>query len=61
MKYTVYGKVVGTKFLGTFEAESPEEAEELALANGNYHISVCHQCSREVDDPEIESIIVEPA
>jgi len=58
MKYHVYGKVVATKYLGAFEADNAEAAEELAMAE-NGGVSVCHQCAREVGDPEIESCIAE--
>lgn len=57
-KWNVYGKVQATKFLGTFEAETAEQAEEMALEK-NGHVSVCHQCCREVEDPEIQECIVE--
>ena len=58
-KWAVYGKVRATKFLGVFEAETAEQAEELAMeANG--FVSVCHQCADEVSDPEVEGCIVEP-
>ena len=58
MKYNVYGKVSGTKFLGTFEASSPEEAECAAMkANGS--VNLCHQCASECEGPDITECIVE--
>jgi hypothetical protein len=58
-KFNVYGTVQASKYLGEFEAATPEEAEELALeANG--HCSVCHQCTSEIEDPEIIKCTVEP-
>lgn len=57
-RWNVYGAVSATKFLGTFEAETAEEAEEMAMeANG--HVSVCHHCADEVSDPEIHKCTVE--
>ena len=59
-KWDVYGKVSATKYLGQYEAETAERAEEMAMeANG--HVSVCHQCANEVSDPEIHECIVEAA
>lgn len=57
-KWHVYGKVYATKYLGCFEAATSDETESMALeANG--HVSVCHQCSSEVEDPEIDGCNVE--
>ena len=58
MKYSVYGKVVGSKFLGTFEASSSEEAEQKAL-DANGHVSLCHHCAGECEDAEITECVVE--
>ncbi len=60
-KYHVYGHVVGTKYLGEFEAETPEEAKEMAIEAEEAHVSFCHQCSRECSDPEIHEATVEEA
>ena len=57
-RFAVYGKVYGTKYLGTFEAESPERAEEIAMTK-NGGVSLCHQCSREIGDPEISECFAE--
>lgn len=61
MKYDCYARVVGSKYLGEVEANSPEEAEELAWKLDSTHVSLCHQCSSNVEDPEIEEIKVELA
>ena len=59
-KYDVYATVRGLKFLGTFEASSPEEAEQKAMeANGS--VNLCHQCAAECEDPEIDEVRVEEA
>ncbi|MGO3930842.1 hypothetical protein [Rhodopseudomonas pseudopalustris] len=57
-KWHVYGSVVATKYLGAFEAETAEEAERAAMAT-NGQVSVCHHCSGEVENPQIESCAVE--
>jgi hypothetical protein len=57
-KFKVYGQVVGSKYLGEVEANSKEEAE---IKGGNLdecYVSLCHQCSRECDDPQIGDIEV---
>lgn len=55
--WNVYGVVVGTKFLGTFKAETEQEA--VVLAEREAHVSLCHQCAREINDPAIEEIRAE--
>ena len=57
-KYNVYGRVVGSKYLGSVEAFSLEEAQELA-DNLPSHISLCHQCSSQIEDPEISKTTIE--
>jgi len=59
MKYNLIGTVVGSKYLGTVEAESPEEAKEMARNLDSCSISLCHQCSCECEDAEVTEIIVE--
>jgi hypothetical protein len=56
-KYRVYGKVVGSIYLGEFKAENTEEAEMLAIENSD--ISFCHQCSSHCEDAQIEDIYIE--
>lgn len=52
-RYRVRGTVIGTKYLGEFEANSEEEAVELALNSEEACVSLCHQCSGDCEDPEI--------
>lgn len=59
MKYGVYARIVGSKYIGTFEADSPQQARDKAFASNATHISFCHQCSEECEDPEIERLDVE--
>ena len=48
-KFSVYAIYSCCKFVGDFEAETADAAEELADATGEYesHCSVCHQCADE--------------
>jgi hypothetical protein len=57
--YTCYAKVVATKWLGEVEAESAIEALKLANDLDTCYVSVCHQCSEQVDSPEIDEVFVE--
>lgn len=59
MKYRVYGRVVATKYIGEFEANSKEEAEQMAWNADKSDVSVCYHCSKEVSEPEIHKMIVE--
>lgn len=58
-RYNVVAKVVGSKYLGEFEAETAEEAIEKALVSRAAHISLCHQCTDECEDPECEEATAE--
>jgi hypothetical protein len=57
-KYACYGKVVATKYLGEVEAENKTEALRLA-DDLDVSVSVCHQCAKDIDSPEIDEIFVE--
>ena len=59
MKYKVYGTVTGTKYLGTFEAESAEVAETMAWESDECCVSLCHQCFGECEDPEVTEVSAE--
>ena len=60
MEYHCYGIINSSKYLGTVEADSKEEAIEKASGLDSCYVSICHQCSREVNDPEISHIEVDP-
>jgi hypothetical protein len=51
--YRVVGTVTASKYLGEFEADSEEEAIEMALNSEEAYVSMCHQCSSNCEDPEI--------
>ena len=53
-KWDIIGSVVASKFLGTVEAETWEEAIEKGWKLAD--VSVCHECSSEVSDPSIDDI-----
>jgi hypothetical protein len=56
-KYRVCGVVAGSKYLGEVEAATEEEAKEKGLKRA--YVSLCHQCSGECSDPEIQEVNVE--
>jgi len=58
-KYKVYGIVTGMKYIGEFEANNKEEAEQMAWDSENGYVSICYHCSKEIDEPQIEKMIVE--
>lgn len=57
-RWSVNASVVGSKHLGEFDADTEEEAIEMAL-NENGHISLCHQCDSECEDPQIDEVTAE--
>ena len=52
--WSVTGSVVAGTYIGEFEAETGEEA--IKKASRQAGVSLCHQCSGEISDPEIESL-----
>lgn len=58
-KYRAFGKVVGTKYLGEFEADTPEEAKEKAENSEDACVILCYSCISECEDPEIVDVEVE--
>jgi hypothetical protein len=59
MKYSVYARVTGSKFIGEFEARTEEEAIELAEKSDEAWVSFCHQCSGNCEDPETSEFVAE--
>lgn len=57
--WSCHGRVVGGKYLGTVEARSKEEAESLAYGLDEASVSLCHHCSEQCEDPEIDEVICE--
>jgi hypothetical protein len=58
-KYRICASVRASKYIGEVEAGSEEEAIEKGAALDGAHISLCHQCSGEMDDPEVDEIFAE--
>lgn len=58
-KWRVVAKVVGSKYLGEFEAKTKEDAERLARASEAAGISLCHRCSDECEDADVEDVYAE--
>ena len=59
-RWHVHGVVSASKYLGTVEAETEEEALKKAEELDSVSVSVCHHCSSQVEDPEITEITVSP-
>lgn len=59
MKYNVGGAVHASTYIGEIEADSPEQAIEKAYEQA--HVSVCHQCARDIQDPEVANLWAEDA
>ena len=49
-RYRVFGNYIFSKVLGEYEAESEEEAIEMALEEAEPDAVLCAQCSREFVD-----------
>ena len=58
-KWDCYATITAGKYLGEVEAETEEEAIEKAENLESCYVSVCHQCSSDVSDPNITDITVE--
>jgi hypothetical protein len=56
-KYRVNATVVGNKYIGDFEAESKEAANEAASKVAGVYL--CHQCEKECADAEISELTAE--
>lgn len=57
--YVVTGTVVGSKYMGEFEADSLEEAVEKALESDEAYISFCHYCASKCEDPQVTDAVAE--
>lgn len=57
-RFYVHGAVRASKYIGEYEADTPEQACELAWADA--YVSFCHQCSGEAENPEIEDLFASP-
>lgn len=60
MKYSISAKVVGSKYLGEVEADSEEDAIQKGYSLGTTYISICHECSSQCEDAEVDEITATP-
>lgn len=58
-KYRLYATVTGGKYLGEVEAENEEEAIRKGFEGEEAWVNVCHQCARQISDPEVTEITAE--
>ena len=57
-KWNANASISAGKYIGEVEAETVEEAIDKAYKHRNADCSVCHQCSDDVNDPEITAVHV---
>lgn len=58
-KWAVTASVVGSKYLGIFEAATKEEAEKMAEESEAASVSLCNKCSGECEDAQVQSVKAE--
>lgn len=56
-KFRIHGTVVGSQYLGIYEAPTAEEAIEKAIAESS--VRLCHHCSSQCEDGEISEATAE--
>ena len=56
-RYHVSATVIGSQYVGEFEAASPEAAIEKAQKIA--HVSFCHECANQCENAQIENISAE--
>lgn len=58
-KWRLYGLASATKFLGTVESDTEEEAIEKGYELDSCHVSICRHCAHEIDVSDINQIEAE--
>ena len=58
-KWSITASVVGSKYVGEVEADTQEEAIEKGWKHPNAYCSVCHACSDDIEDPELQELFAE--
>lgn len=58
-KYRITAIFKGWKDLGVFEADSLEEAEELAYDSEESSPNLCYHCANQVHDLEVDDLFIE--
>lgn len=56
-RWRAWGSVAAGTYIGVVKAATEEEAKEKAFSAA--HVSVCHQCSHSISDPEVIEVEVE--
>ena len=56
-RYSVTGAVHASTYIGEYDANTPEEAIERAYRDAG--VSLCHECARDVSDPEVCELTAE--
>lgn len=56
-RYSVTGAVHASTYIGDYYANTPWEAIERAYRDAG--ISLCHECARDVSDPEVCELVAE--
>lgn len=61
-RFNVYAPIHGTKFIGSYEAATKEEAVEMAYEDreADTDVRVCHQCADKVDELNLGDYTAEP-
>lgn len=57
-KYSVYGLISASVYLGDYEAESEEAAIEMAEADdeNDFNPTLCHHCSNSLDIGDVYEV-----
>lgn len=55
--WSVVAIISASKYIGEFEAETAQEACDMAWEVAS--VNLCHQCADEAEDPEITEILAE--
>lgn len=56
-RYSVTGAVHASTYIGEYDANTPLEAIKRAYWDAG--ISLCHECAREISDPEVCELVAE--
>lgn len=59
--YYCTATVIGSKYLGVFWAETEDDAINMAIQSDEAQINLCHQCSVECEDAEVDDVSAELA
>ena len=60
-RFHIHGIVSGVKYLGEYEAETEQEAKDMAFASNKAYVSLCYICDHECEDAQIVEVTAELA